>query len=312
MKRFAILIVGAVLVGMYFGKGNDEATLAPTATASVSQSLQTSSASSSCLHGQPSTGEIVSARESADVYTAPSTTAARLKNEKASAILKKTHYHVIDTSTTVEVVCEQDDWREVQIVTPDWLTHVKGWVQASSLKGIERTASGTRILTEGDFRWDRSTSPYKEEIVVLVNRIAAEHEDCEDADPSSVSLSGDRSSSGDPVFYVTCGMSSRSSTPFNVWFRPTDADRSFSAVPAIGQGNAVLACRDAARAAATIPSSVDFSAILDVAYSARPDGRASLSSSFTATNAMNVESRYNIRCLFDGTNMIERTITQAP
>jgi hypothetical protein len=233
---------------------------------------------------------------------------ARIKNEKASSILKSTHYHQIDSSTTVKRLCSDGDWSEVQIVSPDWLTFVKGWVPNKVLRGIERTASGGRIYEEADFIWDDSTEKYKRQIVAVVNKIARDHAGCSDLDTSSVDLSPSRSKPRDPVFFVTCNPSS--GAPFNVWFRPTDAGKTFAAAKPISQGDAVLACERAAKATATHPSTVDFSRFLDVAYAARQDGRVFLDSSFTAKNGFNLELKYRIRCLFDGDKLIDTNIVE--
>ncbi|MER8646698.1 hypothetical protein [Mesorhizobium sp. M1252] len=151
--------------------------------------------------------------------TTPSKSGDRIKNQKASTILGSVHYHEIDSSTTVKQLCAHGDWSEVQIVTPEWLTFVKGWVPNEVLRGIERTGSGIRVYVESDFIWDDDTSKFKLQIIAAANRIAQNQAGCANLDTGTVSLSPSRSKPGDPVFFITC---SRSGTPFNVWFRPSD------------------------------------------------------------------------------------------
>lgn len=265
--------------------------------------------SAECKFGSPGSGAVVAVTGDYEARTAPSQDGDRIRNEKASSIVGETRYHRIDPSTTVKQVCIEGDWSEVQIVTPEWLAFVRGWVPNSVLRDIERTAEGTRVYVEEDFFWDKDASKHKKQIVAVTNKIAREHMGCSTLDTASVALSPSRSKPKDPVFFVTCTPSS--GAPFNVWFRPSDADKTFAAVRPIPQGDAVLACEQAVKAAATHPSTVDFSRFLDVAYSAREDGRVALDSSFTAKNSFNLELKYRVRCLFDGMTLIESTVSEA-
>ena len=276
---------------------------------SVNASSPAASQKAACDVGSPASGAVVAVTGDYELRTTPSESGARIKNEKASSILKKTLYHRIDSSTTVKQTCVDGDWSEVQIVTPEWLTFVRGWVPNNVLRDIERTAGGTRVYVEEDFFWDRDTSKYKKQIVAVTNKIAREHTGCAILDAGTIALSPSRSKPKDPVFFVTCNPSS--GVPFNVWFRPSDSSKTFAAVKPISRGDATIACEQAAKAAATHPSTVDFSTFLDVAYSAREDGRVALDSSFTAKNSFNLELKYRIRCVFDGQTLIESSIAEA-
>lgn len=241
-----------------------------------------------------------------EIRQSPDQNGARIKNEKASAILGGEHYHVVDTSTTVRALCSSGDWREVQIVTPDWLNSVRGWVPANVLRPIERTSDGARIYTASDFNWDGTTSAYQSHLVTIINKIAREHDGCRSIDTASLALSASRSRPDAPVFFVTC----EAVTPFNVWFEPGDVNHTFGAVVAISQSDAVSRCEAEAKARATHPSTVSFSRVLDVDYGTRPDGRAVLTSRFTARNSFNLELTYQIRCVFDGVALIEASVDE--
>ncbi|MDX8540083.1 hypothetical protein RFM23_20905 [Mesorhizobium abyssinicae] len=175
---------------------------------------------STCSIGQPGSGDVVAITGEFAPRTAPSNEGQKIKNEKCSSILGSIHYHQIDSSTTVKQLCTERDWSEVQIVTPEWLTHVRGWVPTKILRGIARTSEGTRVYVETDFIWDDDTSKFKPQIVAVTNKIAQEHPGCSDLETASVAMSPSHSKPGDPVFFVTCNPSA---TPFNVWFRPDDA-----------------------------------------------------------------------------------------
>ena len=255
--------------------------------------------------------DVVAVTGSHDLRALPTVGAEKIKNEKASAVLGKTHFHSIDSSTSVRRLCVQANWTHVQIVTPDWLTHVAGWVQNEALRDIERTASGARVYVEADFYWDDDTSHFKPQIVTAVNRIKQENRNCRQIDTSSVAKSPSRSKPGDPVFFVTCGSGA---SAFNVWFRPNDAQqasRSFAAKEPLGKKAAADACEAAAKQAAAHPSTVEFSRVWDLAYLPHVSGRARVVSTFTAKNALNLELKYRINCFFDGATLVETNIAES-
>ncbi|MFZ2870742.1 hypothetical protein [Zavarzinia sp.] len=284
----------------------DQASLAPADTAA--KVTPGAEIPAPCGDGGAALMDIVAVTGSYEVRIEPSASAAKVKNEKASAALGEPHYHSVDNSTTVRRLCTQSEWTKVKIVTPEWLTHVEGWVPNRLLRTIEVSDGGARIYVEADFIWDSDTSRYKNEIVAVVNKIARDNRNCSKIDPSSVAKSPSKSKPGAPVFFVTCG---EGADAFNVWFHPGDAatGTSFQAKAPIDQAAATLACEAAARAAATNPATVDFSVLWDLAYIPYASGRAQILSSFTAMNAFNLKQKFRIRCLFDATDLIETTIT---
>ena len=254
--------------------------------------------------------DVVAVTGNYDLHALPLVEAEKIKNEKASRIPGKTHFHQIDNSTSVRRLCVQANWTHVQIVTPDWLTHVSGWVPNEALRDIERTASGSRVYVEADFYWHGDTSQFKQQIITAVNRIAQENRNCDQIDTYSVAKSPSRSKPGDPVFFVTCGSGA---SAFNVWFRPTDvqAGLSFTAKEPLGRKAAADACEVAARQVAAHPSTVKFSRVWDFAYTSHVSGRARVVSTFTAKNAFNLELKYRIDCLFDGPTLVETNIAES-
>jgi hypothetical protein len=268
------------------------------------------SASTACTEGTPAPGDVVAVTGDHDLHVKPDAGSDKIKNEKASKALGKLHFHQIDASTTVRRLCATGDWTEVQIVTPEWLTFVKGWVPNAALRGIDRSADGARIFVEADFYWDDDTARFKKDIIAVVNKIARENANCPDPDPGSVAKSTTKSKAGAPVFFVTCGAGA---DVFNLWFGPGDAaaDKTFTAAQPLSQSAAVTACEAVARAAATHPSTVDFSRFVDLAYFAHKSGNVRVSSTFTAKNALNLELEYDITCFFEGNRMVDHTITES-
>ncbi len=178
------------------------------------------------------------------------------------------------------------------------------------LRGQMRDAAGVQVFTEEDFIWDKNTSPYKDIIVAAVNKIHRENSRCKEIDPSSAYLSGSKSSPGKPVFFVTCGSGAKA---FNVWFSKDDLDseKAFEAAKHIDKATAISLCETYARNAATHPSTVDFSRVMDLAINEHPNGRTTVNSTFTAKNSFNLEIKFRIRCLLDATGLIEAAVNEA-
>jgi len=262
-----------------------------------------------CEGGGIVTNDEVSVTGSVDLRSKPSDKADKLINEKLSSALGSQEPQQIDNSERLREVCRQKDWSKVQVLEPDWLTHVNGWVPVKSLRAIQRDQSGKRTYVEADFTWDADTSPYKPKLVAAVNRIVRENDRCPTIDPGTLSKSGNRGTKAKPVFFVTC----QGEQPFNVWFEPADAadrGKSFAATRNIGQGEAVLACEQAAKQAANNPQTVDFSRFMDVAFVPYANGNSRLVSSFTAKNAFGVEGKFRIECFFEGGTMTEQNISE--
>jgi hypothetical protein len=71
------------------------------------------------------------------LYTLPDDKAPAVVNNKASEIFGRIEYHVIDTSTRVQIHCDKGKWVFVQLTSPDWLTDVKGWTKHEYLKPLQ-------------------------------------------------------------------------------------------------------------------------------------------------------------------------------
>lgn len=166
-----------------------------------------------------------------------------------------------------------------------------------------------RVFVEDEFYWDDDTSKFKPQIVAVVNRISRENVNCPDPDPQSVARS-DRGSPDAPMFFVTCGSGM---DIFNVWFSPDDADSEnpLSAVLPPSRTSAISACEQTAVNAASHPSTVKFSGVMSLSFQTWKSGNAEVRSTFTAKNAFNLETKYNIVCSFTGSKMTNVSIAEA-
>ena len=234
----------------------------------------------------------------------------KIVNQKASSALGSIQYQTIDNSTKVQIQCLDGDWAKVKITSPDWLTSQKGWVERGAL-AMPLKPGEVRDFTEADFEWDGDTSKAKTAIIKVVNRIHREDPRCKDAIyPTSVAKSDTESKAQKkPVFFVNCGDGAAS---VNVYFDAKRADdpTPFKAPGHIDKMRAIDLCEAYAKANATHPSTVDFSRVLDLAYSEHPNGRSRVLSSFTAKNSLNLELKFRINCLFDESGLIEANIAE--
>ncbi len=243
--------------------------------------------------------------------SAPNAKSEKLINQKATQILKTTQYLTIDNTVTVVEECTQSEWSRVGVKEPDWLqnSHI-GWVQSSSLRGQKKDSGGIVEFTEADFVWDKKTSPHKKTIVAGVNKVHRENSRCKTIDPGSAYISSSKGSPSDPVFYVTCGTGG---SVFNAFFSKSEVEKgtTLAAAKHIDRSRAIDLCESHAKSKANHPSTFSFSRVMDLAVSEHPNGRTTVTSSFTAKNSFSLELKHSIRCLLNANGLIEANISEA-
>jgi len=235
----------------------------------------------------------------------------KIVNQKATKILKKTHYITLDNSVTVVEECSQGKWSKIRVTNPSYLSQShRGWIASKFLCSKKVDSSGKELFTEADFYFDKKTRPYKNIIISGVNKIHRENSRCKDIDTSSAYISSTKGSKSNPVFYVTCGKKSKI---FNVFFSKSDVenDKKFKAKRYINKSRATNLCENYAKSKASHPSTVDFSRIMDLSIYETPNGRTRVTSTFTAKNSFNLELKHRISCLLDSNGLIEASISEA-
>ena len=265
-----------------------------------------------CGKGSAKSGQTLRVNGSGVVLrAAPNARSEKLINQTATQILKSTEYLTIDNTVTVVEECNQGDWSRVRVTEPDWLrdSHI-GWVPSSSLRGQKKDSGGVVQFTEADFVWDKKTSPHKKIIVAGVNKVHRENARCKTIEPGSAYISASKGSASDPVFFVTCGTGVNS---FNAFFSKSEIEKGAALVAPkhIDRRRAIALCESYAKSKTNHPSTFSFSGIMDLAVNEHPNGRTTVTSSFTAKNSFNLKLKHNIRCLLDGAGLIEANITEA-
>ena len=265
-----------------------------------------------CGSGSTQSGQTLKVNGSEVVlHSAPNAKSKKLINQKATEILKTTQYLKIDNTVTVVEECTQGGWSRVRVTEPEWLqnSHI-GLVENSSLRGQKKDSNGIVEFTEADFVWDEKTSPHKKTIIAGVNKIYRENARCKTLDTGTAYISSSKGSSSDPVFFVTCGTGADT---FNAFFSKSEVEKGKKLVAAqhIDRSRAIGLCESYAKLNTNNPSTFEFSHVMDLAVSEHPNGRTTVTSSFTAKNSFNLELKYNIRCLFDSSKLLEAAISEA-
>lgn len=149
---------------------------------------------------------------------------------------------------------------------------------------------------------------YQNDVAKMLNRLSEQHSVCRQRiDPNTAGKSSTQGSAANPSFFVQCG---DSQVPEVVRF--TMADMQSGSVPvaavAVTERVANRACEQAAKERALLPSSVDFSRILDANFVTRPNGISTFTSTLTATNGLGSESRFFISCTFEGPTLSDVSV----
>lgn len=242
-----------------------------------------------------------------DLFLAPQANAEPVPNKKASEVLGQPINLRVIEAQQVSVLCQRDGWTLVRASEESSDAPSVGWVPDEALTTAASYTAPARSISIEDVTWTAETKKYRDKIIRILNSIAADNPNCRSLDPETLELS-ERGSKNDPVFFVTC---EGGVTPFNIWFRPSDAGGSFAPPVHIERAAALQICEQAARTSAKHPSTVSFSRFMDVSWVTWPSGRAKLASTFTAKNSFNLELEYRIGCLFEGTHLIDIEINEA-
>ena len=164
-------------------------------------------------------------------------------------------------------------------------------------------------IKEKDVIWDKDTSKYKTEILVVLNRLVKENKHCAKKITTRDTMrSGLRGSRKDPVFFVPCGTGY---DVHNIWFRPKDAYKKSLAPPKPILGHKALSvCQQEVKKKLNHPQTFSMN-FMDNAFKVYASGRARQGFGFKAKNAFGLESRYRADCLFENNHkVLDVIITQ--
>lgn len=180
---------------------------------------------------------------------------------------------------------------------------------ASTVVAVPAQAPATPVKIEAA-QLVNVDSDYRPDVAQMVELLQNQRPRCrERLEPLSVAATASQDNPANPRFFVQCGTGPIPEVIYFTWMEAVN--KTFPAQPAplpvISERAAARACAEAARAGASIPSSVDFSRIWDSAFRPHEDGTAVYISKFTAKSALGVEQSYTIKCHFDGLTLGEVT-----
>ena len=160
----------------------------------------------------------------------------------------------------------------------------------------------TGPIKEKDVIWDKDTSKYKTEILVVLNNLVRDNKHCaKDIELGVVMRSGTRGNRKDPVFFVPCGTGY---SIHNIWFRPKDAYKKAMVAPKpISASNALLVCQHEVKKKLTIPQTFKMG-FWGTSYHPFASGRVKQTFGFKAKNSFGLELKYNASCLFENNHKV--------
>jgi hypothetical protein len=166
--------------------------------------------------------KVKTVKKEAKIRLAPSDSAKKLVNPKATEAMHSTQYAQIDSSTKVREVCKKNGWSYIELTEPEWLiSSHKGWVPSNALNEIKVSGSGKRIYRENEVGWDKYTKPYKKQVLYAINNFL--QDDCKEGfDTFSVTESPSKSTKKAPVFFIACGHPPNAR---NIFFSKADIEK---------------------------------------------------------------------------------------
>lgn len=309
MKKLFGIIIAIFVLGMIFSGG--EKNTKKKSVASQIPKPASISIPAACDDSTSITGKQYNVLGSSiNVRKGPGTSYEKIINQKATKILKTTHYISIDDTTTVFEECTKDGWSWIRVVEPDWLqdSH-RGWVASKFIdKGQDiggdkytRKISSSALSPYTKQGYPKTVEKYGsrlEEIELLRRKAAEMAVDSGKCDFVLMSeLSDSKSSLSELHFWVDCKNKQRIyldefqiASKSNVL---TQEEKSWD------KSSALKACQQAIITRSLIPSEVDIHTILGTSfYKAPTTHNVVLRMDFDAKNAFGSEIPYTATCYF--------------
>ena len=295
MKNLITVII-AVTIAIVLFSGND--------TTAQSTSV-------SCKDGAQITGKQYNIIGSGiNVRKGPGVGYDKIVNQKATDILKSTEYISISDTTVVFEECSKGEWSWIRVLHPDWLQNShRGWVLSKFLdKGQDigndpyaRKISSYALTPYDAENYPKTIRQYGsrlEEIEQLRRKAAEMAVDSGKCDFAEiVELSSSKSSLTHLHFWVDCRNRERIRLDeFEIKGKETVLTQKEKAWD---ESSARIACREAIKSRALIPSELDIHDIIGTSfYEAPVTHNVVITMNFDAKNAFGIEIPYTAKCYF--------------
>lgn len=310
MKSFLKGIIAVLLFGGIAGC-NDPSR--PKTPSQKSPSVMKQTPPAACDASTKITGEKYNVIGSGiNIRKGPGTEFDKIINQKATDIMKTTHYISVDDSTTVFEECVRGDWSWIRVTEPDWLKEShKGWIVSRYLdKGQDiggdiyaRKISQSAFSAYTKEQYPNTFSKYGSRINEIegLRKKAAEvpvdSGKCDYVLTSELSVD-DKSTVNNPIFWIDCRNGQR------IYISESQIK---DGAPILTQKekswdkqNAISACQREIKDRALIPSKVDIHTILGTSfYRAPTTHNVVLRMDFNAKNPLGAYIPYTAICHFE-------------
>ncbi|MHB0763183.1 hypothetical protein ACYCFC_02100 [Stutzerimonas sp. NM35] len=283
---------------------------------------------SACRSGAADVGEVVRPVRSITLRSAPSAAAPYVINEKATQVLKETHYHNIGSEGLVYVSCTQGDFSHVARTEPEWLKGIGGWVSTKELRfkndpddpyegkiseWILEDYSDSSLIDGGDSsdpaykRFTKKTKEINEQKIAAAKK-AIDSGKCQHV--SSVLFMRRESVLSNMKYMVDCEEDKRleitSGDLLSGGEIRTNSER------AVSQADAMARCKELVLGKANHKNTVRFSELLGSSYYKAPvTGNVRLTLDFEAQNGLGQKIGHRAICIFEPGDLAgELTITE--
>lgn len=308
MKKFifVVLVVGIAIV--LFSREDDVVKINSVETNSSPVTVQIPPACKDDAHVTGKTYNVIGS--GINVREGPGTDFNRVVNQKATDILKTINYISIDDSFVVFEECTKGNWSWIRVLQPDWLKFsYRGWVLTKFLdkgQGIGGDPYTRKISSYALIPYDAVNHPKTieqygsrlkeiEQFRRKAAEMAIDSGKCDFAE--IVELSNSKSSLKHLHFWIDCRNGER------IRLDEIEIKRKSSILTqkekAWDESSARIACRNAIKVRALIPTEVDIHDIIGTSFYKAPiTHNVILTMDFDAKNAFGVEIYYTAKCYF--------------
>ncbi|WP_130538158.1 SH3 domain-containing protein [Thiomicrorhabdus indica] len=310
MKKNVRGLIAMVVLGVALS-GCDESPRTQTASSQSSTSMK-HKPPAACDASTVITGKKYNVLGSGiNVRKGPGASYEKIINQKATSIIKTTQYITIDDTTTVFEECTKEGWSWIHVTNPDWLkdSH-RGWV-ASKFLDKGQNIGGDKYASKIS---SSALSPYtKQGYPKTIEKYGSRLSEIESLRRKAAEMAVD-SGKCDYVMMSELSDSKSALNHLHFWVDCRNKQRIYLDEFQIKKGaqvltqeekswdesSAVMACQQAIKDRALIPSEVDIHTILGTSfYKAPTTHNVVLRMDFDAKNALGTEIPYSATCHFE-------------
>lgn len=287
---FAVTVVLIAFTYFYFLYDGDETDSSKVHTERSEVTVRTPS----CEQGSETQGKYYVTSSNVNFRTRPTGDSALVVNETATRLLGSTQYRTLFSSTVLQGYCETEHWLYGKIIEADgapvdWDT---GWVH----KNFISKEPSEDYLAGLIWNIDEDNAFSAQEKVLLRKgalKILNDEPSCQKL------ITGYRSVDRPDTYFVTC-RGYEGSTPFNIWFTPSqlESNESLALPKPHPEDLSRLTCIEMIKQHVTHPSTLDIHDVYGYSSFVHSDQSRTVRQQFSAKNGFNLELEFTAYCVF--------------